>query len=551
MGEKLSTGRARHLRTVAAVMVLSLLTAACGGGDNGDSADDDKTGVTTQDSAAPRNKRGGTLRRASSEPDAIDPNRITDTAGVAIVRLLYVGLVSHDKDMAIVPGVAERWDKSTDGLTYTFHLRDDAKFSDGTPVTAADFVFSAKRFLDPDFAAPNKFQSPIKGWNAAMTASPSGVIGDVEIPGMNPIDEHTLEVKLDSPYVFLLDDLTGLAPVPAGSVDTEAEAAAFGDLPLGNGPYKMAEPWRHNTSITLERNPEYFGDGGNPDRIETLIFADTLAPYRELQAGNIDIASPPVSQIGQARKEFGKRFLQSPAAFLYFVGLPVNSAPWSSVELRQAFALATDREVLSERLLDGIAVAAEGFVPPTFRGASKEACPNLEHDPARARKLYEKSGGIPGNAATAYYPTGQGIDDLAQAIANDIRQNLGVDLTFKQIELGQYLQKLGAGIDGPYGFALSAANAYDFVSVFETGSSFNFGGYSNPAFDALMKQVRESATIEDADKLLGDAQEILCDEMPVLPLAFPGQVFVHSDRIENLLVNSSGDPLLEQVIVRS
>lgn len=535
---------------IAVVVAAAVLVAACSGNTN--NSDNTDAGATSSTPA--KDQRGGTLRRSSTEPDSIDPNRIIETDGGAIARLLYVGLVSYDDDMKVVPGVASKWDIAADGRTYTFHLRDDATFSDGTPVTAGDFVYSAKRFLDPDFASPSTFTTPVTGWNAAKSAAASGVVGDVDIPGLVAVDDHTLEVRLDSPYLFLLDDLVFLYPVPASALDSEAKVAAFGDRPLGNGPYRMAEPWRHNTSITLERSPTFFGTPGNADRIETVIFADSLAAYREVQAGNLDVGVAPPSQIAQARSEFGKRYLQAPASFLYYVGYPVNSPPYDSALLRKAISLSIDREAVTERLLDGASIAADRFVPPGFRGASPDACPNVKHDPGKAKELYEESGGVPGKALTAYYPSGQGLDDLAQAIANDVRQTLGVELTFKQIEVGQYTAMLLNGMDGPFGggWASTIPSAYGFVGpLFETGQPGNFGKYSNPSYDALMKKVRESTDLEQADTLLRQAQDILCEDLPVIPLAFPGSIFVHSERVEGLTVDAFGELRLEQVIVRS
>ena len=362
------------------------------------------------------------------------------------------------------------------------------------------------------------------GWAEALGSEPDGVIGNVDLPGVRAVDDHVLEVELTEPSKLLLAELTEprYAPVPAESFETEEQAAEFAELPIGNGPYRLARPWEHNVAIELERNPDFTGEPGLADGIEFRMFSDEATAYRETQAGNVDLASVPVELVASARSDFGDRFIQIESPFLFYVGFPLDTPPWDDADVRRAISLSIDRDALSERLLDGTAVPAEGFVPPQFPGAAA-SCEYTEFDPERARSLYESSSGVPGDAATAFYPAGAGLEQAAQVIANDLSDAIGVDLTFKSIEWAQFLEMAETGVDGPYGIGWAAdrPDTGDFLaSLFETGGPGETG-FSDARLDELVEELRQTESFEQTEPMLAEVQEIVCDEVPIVPLVFP------------------------------
>lgn len=538
----------RVVRSVAVIAALAIGSqlAACGGGE--DPARADATESSTDVDTAAALEPGGEIRIAKAEPTAIDPDLIVDTGGYEITRLLYTPLVAFDPDLKIVPGVATEWEVSDDGLQYTFHLG-ESRFSNGRAVTAEDFAYSFRRQVDPDTAAdPNTI--PIVGWDEAIASPPTGEVGDVELPGVEAPDDQTLIVTLTEPYSLLLSNLADVyfAPLPAELLATEEQAGVFADEPVGNGPYKMAEPWAHNESIVLDRNPDHTGEPGLADRIVFEIFAETQTGYREVQAGNLDLSSVPPGQIASARAEFGERYLETESAFVIFIAFHLGAGqPYDDAELRRALSLAMDREALAERVAQGAAVPATGFSPPKFPGAAAEPCDYLDHDPERAKKLYDASGGLPDDTLVAYYPAGVGFDDAVGVVGNDLRSALGIEASFTPVEFTQLIAMQQEGLDGPYGFgwASSLPSAYGFLQPFgETTGSVN-DGYDNPEFDALMADVRAAGTPDEADELLQQAQEIACDDMPAIPLVFSSDSLVHSSRIANVVVDGLGTQRLE------
>jgi ABC-type transport system substrate-binding protein len=202
---------------------------------------------TTEPSAAPESRFSISI----SEPAAIDPAMAQEVEGAQVTRLLFQTLVALDPELALVPGAASSWSVADDGVTWTFELRPDATFSDGSAVDAGDFVFAFARSADPDLAAPAAYQGlPIAGWGDVLGAEPSGTVGDVPVSGVRAVDEDTLEIVTAEPFSLLPKLLTYpvFAPVPTELFDDSGASATFADAPVGNGPYMMAEPWQHNES---------------------------------------------------------------------------------------------------------------------------------------------------------------------------------------------------------------------------------------------------------------------------------------------------------------
>ena len=543
------SGRDRRTRWLGAVLVLGLL-ASCGS--SGSSSSRGAAGTTEADRPL---RPGGTVRVGISEPDGIDPALLVETGGGQIARLLYEPLVTYDENKQIVPAAAASWDVSDDRSTYTFHLRDGMKFSTGQPVTAEDFAFELRREADPDTASPIADPNrPIVGMAEAVGSSPDGVVGNVAIPGVRAVDDLTLQIETTEPYSLLLGSLTTAAPVPAAAVDTEDKAKAYADEPIGNGPYQMAEPWQHNTAINLERNPEFSGPPGIPDRIENVIFADETTSYREAEAGNIDISSVPVSQRGPAHTEFPDGYIETATGAALYVYFPLDTPPYDDVDVRRAVSLSIDREALAERVLEGTAIPAYNVAPDSAQGAKPDACPDCRFDPDEAKRLFESSSGAGTTQITAYYPSGVDFDEAAKTVANDVRAALGIDVVFQAIELGQFLSAIEAGLDGPYGYGWQSTtpSAYEYLApLFETGAPNNDEGYSNPEFDRLMVEARTSPSQAELDDALGKAQDVIGRDMPVVPLVFPNILNVHTSNVSNVTVDPFGSIRLELVEVES
>lgn len=489
-----------------------------------------------------------------SEPTAIDPALIIDTEGLHVARLLFDTLVTLSPDLEVVPGVATAWSVSEDGRTWTFELNPEAAYSDGVPVVAADFAFAFARVADPDLAAPSSYQGlPIAGWADVNNAEPSGAIGDQPISGVVALDDHTLAVSTEEPFALLPKVLTYpvFAPVRQDLVDTEDKAAAFFDLPVGNGRYMMSEPWSHNEGITLVRNAAYQGEPGRADTIEFRIYSDMQTGVTDLEAGQLDLARllPPPA-VGPARESFPDTYISTRTGVLSYIGFPANVAPWDNPDIRLAFSLAIDREAIAERIYEGTASPATGVVPTLAPGALAGVCDACEYDPVRAKELFDAAGGVPGNSIVVYDIADDGMEAL-EPILNSWTEVFGIEIEVRSFEFGQFLEETAPGnAVGPFelGWAWDYPSGYSFLSpLFESTSDVNNLGWSDPAVDDLLRQAREASSEEEALEFLGEAQRLIEAAVPIAPVTFIDEVGVHSDDIENVIVDATGVWRLELV----
>jgi len=511
---------------------------------------------TTRRSGPPTTfKQGGALRIGISEPTGIAPGTIRDTDGDEIGRLINVGLLAVDAHLQPIPGVASSWETGADAKVFTFHLRRDARFSTGRPITARDFVFAFRRLADPDTASTSGADLHIVGWDAALKSAPDNKIGDVALPGVRAIDDYTLEIRTSEPQSFLPSRVadTNYAAVPPELFASSTDGHGYNNHPIGDGPYVMQGSWQHNQVIRLVRNDRYWGAPGLADTIEARIFASTETEFRETEAGNLDLSGVPPGQEDAARSEFGDRYYETPTAVLEYIVLPLYRPGFADTNLRHALSLAIDRDAVAKRLLSGTALAADSVVPPVTPEAKRDSCPDCRYDPRLARELYRRSAGIPGNKMTAYYPAGAGFDDVAKVIGNEIHSTLGINIVFQPTDAGPLFTIANKHqLEGPagLGWAASFLSAYEFLApLFETGAPDNDSLYSNPKFDALMDKARGAQSFAEAKRYLGEAQDIIGADMPAIPLMFPSTIRVSSTRVANVITDAASEVRLDQVAV--
>jgi len=480
-----------------------------------------------------------------AEPTAIDPALIYDIEGGQVVRLLFQNLVTLSPELELEPGVATDWSVAEDGVTWTFNLSPDAKYSDGRAVIADDFVFAFARVADPDLAATSAYQGlPIAGWGEVNSGEPSGSIGDVPISGVTAVDDFTLTVVTEQPFALLPKVLTYpmFAPVPEEFVDSEKKAAAFLEQPMGNGPYMMAEPWQHNEGITVVRNPEFNGDPGRADTIEFRIYGELSTAVKDFQAGNLDIARLlPSEVIADTLEAYPDTFVATRTGVLSYVGFPTNVAPFDNPDIRRAFSLAIDREALAERVWEGTQSPATGVVPPLAPGALEGTCEFCRCDPVAAKALFDAAGGIPGNSMVFYDIAEDGTAGL-DPILNSWREIFGIEIEVRTFEFGQFLEETALGnAVGPFelGWAWDYPSGYSFLSpLFESTSDVNNLGWSNAEFDEQLRLAREAVDEEAGLEFLGAAQRIVESEVPLAPVTFADDLGVHSDRLMNIVVDA-------------
>lgn len=488
------------------------------------------------------------------EPPSLDPAVTAEIEGAQVLRLIYEPLVTLDEELQVVSGVADTWSVAEDGVTWTFELDPDAAFADGRPVIAGDFAFAFARAADPDLASPSAYQGlPIEGWADVSDGEPSGAIGDVEVSGVTVVDDHTLTVRTVEPFGLLPKVLTyGLfAPVAREHVETEDAAAAYAEAPIGNGPYAIDGTWEHNDRIVLGRNPHFHGRPGVADRIEMKIYSEIATAFRDFEAGELDVVrGVPPEETGGARERFADRFIETPTASLYYLGFPTDVAPFDDPDLRKALSLAVDREAIVERILGGTQIAATGVVPPQAPGALTDPCDGCTYDPERAKELFAKGGGTPGMTIVLYDIADDGQAVLTP-IVNSWKELFDIDVEIRSFEWAQFLEETSAGnAEGPFelGWVWDYPSGYSMLSpLFESTSDSNNLGWSDDRFDELMRQVRVAPDEASALPMLAEAQRIVEDELPVIPLGFTVDLAVRSDDVSNVVVDAGAMMRLELV----
>lgn len=564
----------RHrIRTAALVAGVAGLLAACSSDGDTAATTAGTAAVAADDTAAPEGSSattdaapavsdapagggGGSFSVSISEPAAIDPALASEVEGAQVIRLMFETLVTLSPDLEVVPGVATDWSVADDGVTWTFTLDPVAVFSDGSPVDAGDFVFAFARAADPDLAAPAAYQGgQIAGWDDVLGGEASGSIGDQPVSGVTAVDDHTVQIVTTTPFALLPKLLTYpvFAPIPSELAGDADALAAFGEQPIGNGPYMMNEPWAHNESITVVRNPEFRGAPGIADEIDFRIYSEVLTAYRDFQAGSLDIVRGiPPEEYQNAVVEYGDRVLRTSTASLFYIGLPVGRAPFDDLDFRTALSMSIDREALVERVLQGATDVATGMVPTQVPGALQQACEACVFDLAAAQEHFAASGVAPGTKIVLYDIADDG-QDVIEFLVNTWKDAFGLDIEVRSFEFAQYLDETAADtVEGAFelGWVWDYPSGYSILQpLFATDSGANNLSYSNPEFDALMAKVEVATDDTEASDLLGQAQAIVEAELPLIPLTFASDLGVVGERLGDVHVDAGALWRLELVTV--
>lgn len=476
----------------------------------------------------------------SAEPPSLDLHVVTGQPELRVLGAMYEGLVIRGlKDAAVRPGVARTWETTPDGLTYTFRLR-QTRWSDGSPLTAGDFVRSWRRFIDPKTASE---------YATLLDVLRNGkVVREKKMPvdslGVRAPDDTTLVVELAHPVGYFLDlcAFEPFSPLPLDTIGKYGEKWTQPGRLVGNGPYRL-ESHRRNVEIVLAKNPHYWDSA--TVKQPSLIFKpveDQLTAFNMFMGKEVDwIFNVPPGKLEAARKMPG--FFTGPTFGTYYYIVNCKKPGYDSRDLRLALAYSIDREKLIQRVMKGIPSLATGLVPPT----PKYAGPGLKlFDPAKAREHLKKSGFGPGNPPPALqilFNTAETHKDIAEVVRQMWKENLGLDAELVNYEWKVYLDNT-KNLNYP---ALARASWFgdfpdplSFLQLHASWDGNNRTGYSNPAYD---KALLESEGIADPGKRLEkllQAEEILMADMPVIPIYYYAITEMRNTRLQNAFPNPLG-----------
>ncbi len=494
---------------------------------------------------------GGVLNLYGADPTTLDPATSAEANSIEYILQIYSGLVTLDKNMAPVADIARSWDVSPDGKTYTFHLRDDAKFQSGRLVTAQDFKYSWERACSSatHSSTASTYLGDILGASEMLAGKAS------ELSGVKVIDDSTLQVTITAPKTYFLFKLT--YPV-AFAVDRD-NVVSGGDWwrqPNGTGPFHLRE-WTSGSQLVLERNSLYYGKVTILDSVVFHLLAGL--PMNLYETGDIDVAAVGGAYVDKVTDKSGPFYSQlviRPELSFYYVGFNAAKPPFDDPNIRRAFTMALDKDKIVSLVFEDTVAKADGIVPPGIEGFDANL-KGIGFDPAGARDLIKQSkyGDVSKLPPITLTTGGEGgaASGWLQAAVYQWRENLGVDVKIRQLQPERFFYSLKEEKDEMFdlGWIADYPHQQDFLEVLFHGSSgINYGEYENPDVDALLDLAGVEPDKAKSTALYQQAEQKLVDDAACLPLWFGRNYYLVKPYVKDYDVTPLGFAMLNQVSIQ-
>ncbi|NLY09449.1 MAG: peptide ABC transporter substrate-binding protein [Tissierellia bacterium] len=534
---------------IALLLLLTSVLAGCGGTNEAPPAEDAEKPAeeATQEDATGNQEITFVL---SNEPDGLDPSVTNNSFASPFLLNLFEGLVSTNENGELIPGIAESWEPSDDGLTYTFHLRPDLKWSDGTPFTSKDFVYTFNRILKPETTAQyvDFLTDYIKGAKEIFEGG-SGELG-VETPDDNTLVFHLIK---PAPYFVNMLGMWVYFPVQEKTVEENIDQWTLKpETYVSNGPFKVAE-MKLGESVTLVKNENYWN--AEKVKVEKIVFRyikDEATALTAFESGEVDgIRSIPNADIPRLKAESNEYYSIPSFATTYYL-INNNKAPYDNPKVREALNLAIDRQSLIDNVLQGNAVVANALVSPGYAVDGKDfvdgrsdfgILPNGDVEKAKqllAEAGYPNGEGFP-TMQLSYYSNPQ-VKILVESLAQMFKQNLGINVEISTEEWAVYYDNVKAFNYevAAMGWSADYANPMTFLPLFKTGDANNISGYSNPEYDALVEKAQAQTDAAEAMKTMQEAEALLMKDYPFLPLYHRSNSLMMKDCVKGWYMDSLG-----------
>jgi len=485
-----------------------------------------------------------------TDPVTLDPAISGEMTSHSYIMQIFSGLVRLSDELEVTPDIAERWQESQDGRTYTFYLRHEVKFHNGRDVTAADFKYSWERACNPETGSLTAatYLGDILGAEDMLAGKANG------ISGIKVLDDYTLEVTIDAPKAYFLCKLTYPTAFVVDRANVES-GKEWWHQPDGTGPFKLQE-WQSGHLLVLQRNELYYAE---PAKLEQVVF-HLLAgmPMAMYEKGEIDVNPVDINYIDMVMDKanpFSQELTTTPELSLYYIGFNTARPPFDDVNVRRAFCYAVDKERINRLILRDMVTNADGILPPGMPGYNEDL-KGIDYNVEKARELiaasqYGDASRLPPVTITdSGY--GNSISNYLGAIIEEWRENLGVEVSVRQLEPENFLYNLKQESDEMFmlGWVADYPDPHNFLdNLFYTGSENNVFGYSNLELDALLD---EAAIEQDSDTRLSmyqQAEQKVVDEAPCLPLSFGMNYILVKPYVKGYKLNPLGVADLSQVYI--
>lgn len=467
-------------------------------------------------SAAP----GGELRVFTLEPASLVPPEADDLASALVARQLYRGLVGYDLDGSPVLELAQAIE-SEDNQLWTVTIRPGLTFHNGEPVDAAAFI---------------------RGWNHALSGPHAHLVAP--IVHLDVVDPLTFEVELAEPFGGFPAQLghPAFAPLAEACLD---DLAACRVAPIGNGPYLIAGAWQPGIGAVLERNPDYPDPGqAQPDSISYQVYPDLAAGCQAFLDGELDVLHP----IPDACRP-GPIIIVPPEGYftedsntVNYLGLPSYLPELANPLVRQALSLAIDWQRIVATVFAGRHTLADGLAGPHVAGWRPGVCQDCRYEPEEAQQLLEQAGGWTGGELALWAPAGSGHESWLELVGQQLEENLGINFRLEvDLELPDYLALAAAGgFTGPFwqGWAPDYPVLDAYLSPqFRTGAAANYPFYTNEEVDEVLTAGDEALAQPEAIELYQQAETVILEELPVIPMWYDRSEAVHSTQVDEFVWN--------------
>jgi len=533
----------------AAAMVLLLTGCSGGGSGDGDNGDGDATG-------------GGdaTVRLGlNQDVETLLPMDSNVSDNISVLDVVYDGLVRYDPETTEPYNYVAESVESEDNTVWTIKIKPDLTFQNGEPVDAAAFARAWNyAAYGPNAMANNYFFERIAGYDEMqgetdddgnVTVEPAAK----ELSGLKVVDDQTLEVTLIGPFAGFSTMLgyTGFYPIAQECLD---DIEACGVKPIGNGPFKVDE-WQQGVGLTASRWEDYpLDEAPAYDAIEWTEYAGESS-WPDFQAGDLDVGSPPPAEQAAAESDpdLQERYVEGPGAALTYLGFPLYAeGPWKDVEFRKAISMAIDRQGIIDALLPGQRVPADSWVVPDgVPGGEAGTCQWCTFDPDAAKAALEAAGGWPeGETLTIHLGQDETEEQLFKAIGDSISSTLGIPYELDPTPdfFSNRSERAFTGAFRNNWFPDYPLNENYLAPVYASGDPKNGNtnfGYYNEDFEAAIAAGDEAATLDEAVTHYQEAEQVLAEDFPTIPLVFSVNSYYYSDRLDNVVLDPfSGEPKL-------
>ncbi|MDQ8034029.1 MAG: peptide ABC transporter substrate-binding protein [Bordetella sp.] len=482
-------------------------------------------------------------RGNGGEPQTLDQAHTSINIEEFIMKDLFEGLTVYDAAGKLVPGAAQGWTISADGTVYTFKLRPQARWSDGSPVTASDFVFSFRRLEDPKTAAGYA--------NLLFPIKHAVQVNRGELPlerlGVEAVDATTLRITLERPTPFFLELVSNQAALPVSEASFKKNGKDFikPGVMVSNGAFRLTAHVP-NDSLTMAKNVHYW-DAANVklDKVVYYPIEDQAAEVRRYEAHEMDVVyGVPADQLKRLRQRYGDELHIAAALATEYYAFDTRQPPFDDARVRRALSMAVDRDFLAQEIYSGARIPAYALVPPGIASYGEPtapafaALPQLERED-RALALMHSAGYGPGGKPLTIevrYNTSRNHERIATAVADMWKRVFAAKVSLVNLDVSShyaYLQEGGKFNVARAGWVADYADAETFLALcVSTNKTFNYGHFDNPAYDALMKRSYDERDPAVRAGVLHQAEALLLQEQPVAPLLTIADAWLVSSRVK-------------------